>query len=148
MNEITLNALINLFAIFSVQTKSGKEDARAAFSSYLKQQLGMASSNEYLSLFDELIDLYGIDGEPMIPVDMNLQAERIATNLKSRLHHTEQIMVFLRFLELSYSGDIEKGDSLIQIIADTFAISPEETKNTNNLFSIQVTNPLIRVVSF
>ncbi len=128
MNEITLNALINLFAIFSVQTKSGKEDARAAFSSYLKQQLGMASSNEYLSLFDELIDLYGIDGEPMIPVDMNLQAERIATNLKSRLHHTEQIMVFLRFLELSYSGDIEKGDSLIQIIADTFAISPEETK--------------------
>ncbi|MBU2554107.1 MAG: ATP-binding cassette domain-containing protein [Bacteroidetes bacterium] len=128
MNEITLNALINLFAIFSVQTKSGKEDAQAAFSSYLKQQLGMASSNEYQSLFDELIDLYGIDGEPMIPVDMNLQAERIATNLKSRLHHTEQIMVFLRFLELSHSGDIKKGDDLIQILARTFSISPEETE--------------------
>jgi ABC-type multidrug transport system ATPase subunit len=128
MNEITLNALINLFAIFSVQTKSGKTDAQIAFSSYLKQQLGMASSNEYKSLFDELIDLYGIDGEPQIPVDMNLQAKRIATNLKSRLHHTEQIMVFLRFLELSRSGDIEKGDNLIQILAHTFAISKEDTE--------------------
>ncbi len=122
MNEITLNALINLFAIFSVRSKSGRDNAQAIFSSYLKLHLGLSTTKEYLRLFDELLDLYGIDGEPVLPVDMNQQAEKITNRIKSRLPRQEQIMVFLRFLELSRTGETEKAEDLFRIIATEFSI--------------------------
>jgi len=123
MNEITLNALINLFAIFSVKSKSSRANAQAIFSSYLKLHLGISSSEEYLRLFDELLDLYGIDGEPALPVDMNQQAENIANHIKSRLHRQEQVMVFLRFMELSRTGETGNAEGLFRILAAVFSIS-------------------------
>lgn len=128
MNEITLNALINLFAIFSVKSKSGKTNAQTIFSSYLKLHLGISSIEEYLRLFDELLDLYGIEGEPVLPVDMNQQAEKIANHIKSRLHRQEQIMVFLRFMELSRTGEIENAEELFRILASVFSISEDDQK--------------------
>lgn len=128
MNEITLNALINLFAIFSVKSRSGKANAQSIFSSYLKLHLGISSSDEYLRLFDELLDLYGIDGEAVIPVDMNEQAEKIANHIKSRLHRQEQIMVFLRFMELSRTGQTENAEDLFRILASAFSISEADQK--------------------
>ncbi|MGV8095969.1 MAG: ATP-binding cassette domain-containing protein [Mangrovibacterium sp.] len=128
MNEITLNALINLFAIFSVKSKSGRANARAIFSSYLKLHLGISSSEEYLRLFDELLELYGIDGEPTFPVDMNQQAEKIANHIKSRLQRQEQIMVFLRFMELSKTGETENAEGLFRILASAFSISEADQK--------------------
>ncbi len=126
MNEITLNALINLFAIFSVKSKSDRENAQTIFASYLQLHLGISSSGEYLRLFDELLDLYGIDGEPVLPVDMYQQAGNIANNIKSRLHRQEQIMVFLRFMELSRTGQTEKAEELFRILASVFSISNDE----------------------
>jgi ABC-type multidrug transport system ATPase subunit len=128
MNEITLNALINLFAIFSVKSKSGRTNARAVFSSYLKLHLGISSSEEYLRLFDELLELYGIDGEPALPVDMNQQAEKIANHIKSRLQRQEQIMVFLRFMELSKTGETKNAEGLFLILASAFSISEADQK--------------------
>lgn len=128
MNEITLNALINLFAIFSVKSKSGRENALIIFSSYLKLHLGISSSEEYLRLFDELLDLYGIDGEPAFPVDMNQQAGNIATNIKGRLHRQEQIMVFLRFMELSRTGEAQNAEELFRILGTVFSISESDQK--------------------
>ena len=127
MNEVTLNALINLFAIFSAITRSEREYARSSFSSYLELHLGISSSEEYRKLFDELIGFYGIDepDEPMF--DMILQAETICNNIKGRLHRTEQIMLFLRFLELARREvDQEKAGELFQTVARVFHISPEE----------------------
>ena len=128
MNEITLNALINLFAIFSVKSKSGRANAQVIFSSYLKLHLGISSSEEYLRLFDELLDLYGIDGEPVLPVNMNQQAEKIANHIKSRLHRQEQVMVFLRFMELSRTGETEKAEDLFLTMASAFSISEADRK--------------------
>ena len=128
MNEITLNALINLFAIFSVKSKSGRENAQTIFSSYLKLHLGISSSEEYLRLFDELLDLYGIDGEPILPVDMNQQAENIANNIKGRLQRQEQVMVFLRFMELAQTGESGKAEDLFRILANVFSISETDQK--------------------
>lgn len=128
MNEITLNALINLFAIFSVKSKSGRANAQIIFRSYLKLHLGISSSGEYLLLFDELLDLYGIDGEPVLPDDMNQQAENIANHIKSRLHRQEQIMVFLRFMELSRTGQTENAEGLFHILASVFSISEDDQK--------------------
>jgi hypothetical protein len=50
-----------------------------------------------MQLFEELLDLYGTDGEQLIPVDLNKQARNCRSNIKSRLQKNEQIMVFLRF---------------------------------------------------
>jgi hypothetical protein len=60
MNEITLNALINLFALFSAISESKKEDAVRNFSLYLHQHFGISDDNDYLKLFEELLDLYGV----------------------------------------------------------------------------------------
>ena len=127
MNEVTLNALINLFAIFSAITTPEREYARSAFSSYLGLHLGISSSEEYRKLFDELIDFYGIHSPGEVPFDMMRQAETICTNIKGRLHRTEQVMLFLRFLELA-GWDVEnkKAGELFLTIARIFSITPEE----------------------
>jgi len=127
MNEVTLNALINLFAIFSAITRSERQHARSSFSSYLELHLGISSSEEYRKLFDELIDFYEIDeqGEPLF--DMIQQAETICNNIRGRLHRTEQIMLFLRFLELARrEDDHKKAGELFLTVARVFSITPEE----------------------
>ncbi|MEI7523364.1 MAG: ATP-binding cassette domain-containing protein [Mariniphaga sp.] len=127
MNEITLNALINLFAIFSAIIRSEREHAIKSFSSYLELHLGISSSEEYRKLFDELIGFYGIDEaeEPMF--DMIQQAESICVNIRGRLHRTEQIMLFLRFLELVRKDeDKKKAGELFQAVARAFAITSDD----------------------
>jgi hypothetical protein len=85
MNEITLNALINLFALFSAISESKKEEAIRNFSLYLHQHFGISGDNDYLKLFEELLDLYGVEGEPAFPLDMVQQAHKISTNIRSLL---------------------------------------------------------------
>ncbi len=126
MNEITLNALVNLFAIFSTVSESGKEKAIQSFSLYLHQHFGLHENNEYQRLFEELLVLYGIEGESSFPVDMIAQARNISTNIRNRLQKNEQILVFLRFLELSKSGDISKAEKLFEVLADIFGIDESE----------------------
>ena len=82
MNEITLNALINLFALFSAISESKKAQAIRNFSLYLHQHIGISDDNEYLKLFEELLDYYGIDGEPAFPVDMAQEVYKISSNIR------------------------------------------------------------------
>jgi hypothetical protein len=85
MNEITLNALINLFALFSAISESKKKDAIRNFSLYLQQHFGISDDNDYLKLFEELLDLYSTDGNPAFQVDMAQEANNISANIKSLL---------------------------------------------------------------
>ncbi len=126
MNETTLNALINLFALFSSVSESKKDEAIRIFSFYLQLHLGLNSSEEYLKLFEELLDFYGVDGEEAFPIDMNQQALAISENVKSRLKKEEQVMVFLRFLELARSGNIGKTQNLFETLAQVFEIDKDE----------------------
>jgi ABC transport system ATP-binding/permease protein len=126
MNEITLNALINLFALFSAISESKKEEAVRNFSLYLHQHFGISDDNDYLRLFEELLDFYGVNGEPAIAVDMVQEAYKISTNIRSWLKKDEQIMVFLRFLELVKSGNLSKAALLFETLAEVFEISKNE----------------------
>jgi ABC-type multidrug transport system ATPase subunit len=126
MNETTLNALINLFALFSAITGSKKEDALRSFSQYLQLHLGISSSEEYLDLFKELLDFYSSDGESPSTSDLDVQALGISTRIKDRLQKNEQIMVFLRFLELAKGGDTERARNLYNILAKVFDIDEVE----------------------
>ena len=144
MNEVTLNALINLFAIFSAITQSDKQKALVSFSDYLQLHLGIAANSEYMRLFDELLDLYGVGGEEAFPIDFVQQAEKISTNIKGRLAKSEQVMVFVRFLELAKNGNIAKAENLFNTLAGVFGIDHDELvkfkqfvfyKNKNELSS-------------
>ena len=126
MNEITLNAIINLFALFSAISESNREEAIRNFSLYLHQHFGISDDNDYLKLFEELLDIYGVNGKPAIPVNMVQQAYNVSTNIKSWLRKDEQIMVFMRFLELVKSGNQSKAGVLIDTLADVFEISKAE----------------------
>ncbi|HKL31980.1 MAG TPA: ATP-binding cassette domain-containing protein, partial [Tangfeifania sp.] len=126
MNEITLNALINLFALFSAISESDKEKAVHNFTLYLHQHFGISNDNDYLYLFEELLEIYGVDGEPAISIDMAEEAYKVSTNIKSWLKKDEQVMVFLRFLELVKSGNLSKAKVLLETLADVFEISKTE----------------------
>lgn len=126
MNEITLNALINLFALFSAISESKKEEASRNFSLYLHQHFGIADHSDYLKLFEELLDLYSVDGKPVIPVDMAREAYNISTNIRSWLRKDEQVMVLIRFLELVKSGNQSKAKVVFETLANVFEISKTE----------------------
>ncbi len=128
MNETTLNALINLFALFSAISESKKEEAVRNFSLYIHQHFGISDDNDYLKLFEELLDIYGVDGQPAMVVDMVQQARNVSTNIKSWLRKDEQVMVFIRFLELVKSGNQQKAEVLIDTLADVFEISKPEVE--------------------
>ncbi len=129
MNEITLNGLINLFAVFSAITESDKSDAVKNFSLYIEVHLGISASEEYIALFVELLDFYNVGSNQQTSIDYNKQAVTICKNLRSRLHKTEQVIVFLRFLELAESGNIEKADRLFLTVAEIFGIDQEKLQN-------------------
>jgi ABC-type multidrug transport system ATPase subunit len=127
VNEVTLNALINLFAIFTAITKAEREKARSMFTSYLELHLGISSSGEYLQLYDELTGFYGPEdsGEPAI--DLVRQAEAICTRIRGRLHRTEHLMIFLRFMEFAgHDREDARTAELFKAVADVFAITTEE----------------------
>ncbi len=126
MNEITLNALINLFALFSAISESKKEEAIQNFSLYLHQHFGIADTTDYLNLFEELLDFYGVNGKPAILVDMVQEANNISTNIRGWLRKDEQIMVFLRFLELVKNGNTSRAEVLFETLASAFEISQTE----------------------
>ncbi len=126
MNETTLQALINLFALFSAVSDSHKEEAIRNFTLYLQVHLGISSPGEYLDLFAELLDLYGVEGEPAFPLDMNEEALKICNHIRGRLEKEEQVMVFLRFLELAGNGNIRKATGLISTVAGVFEIEKTE----------------------
>jgi ABC transport system ATP-binding/permease protein len=129
MNEITLNALINLFALFSAISESKKEEAISNFSLYLHQHFGISDVNDYLNLFEELLDIYGVEGKPAFAVDMVQEAHNVSTNIRSWLRKDEQIMVYLRFLELIKSGNQSKAELLVETLAKVFEISKKEADN-------------------
>lgn len=134
MSETTLNALINLFALFSSISNSKREDAVEIFSMYLQTHLGIAYSNEYMRLFEELLDFYGVGGESFFPIDKGEQAEKVSQNIKKILQRDEQIIVFLRFLELAEKGRANKAIELFDTLSRVFEIPEDEYRKFLQFF--------------
>ena len=135
MRETTLNALIKLFALFSSISELKREKAIQIFSFHLQLHLGIAASDDYLKLFEKLLDLYVVEGVADFPIDMNQQARDISENIKNQLPKDEQLTVFLRFLELTKSGDHQKALSLFSTVANVFNIDQNEyNKFTDFIF--------------
>ncbi len=128
MNESALNALINLFAIFS--TKGGKnyEEAKGILQEYLIIRLGIRNPEEYLSLFYEIFDLYSFDASLLTNEKTQELVTRICTQVKSKIHQSDQVIILLHFLELAMDDLIEMDESLYKTAADIFEIEERDFK--------------------
>ncbi len=126
MNESTLNALINLFAVFSIKGQQDSGKARKSLEEYLVDQLGIRNPSEYLDLFAELHDLYSsgtivLDEENTVNI-----VTKVCNQLKRRIHHAEQLMVFLHFLELAGREGKLAGHELYDLVAGIFEVNAQD----------------------
>ena len=126
MNESALNALINLFAIFS--TKGGKqyEEAKGVLQEYLVNRLGIRKPEEYLSLFYEIFDLYSLGPQVLSNEKTQEIVSKICTQVKSRIHHSVQVIILLHFLELAMADLVDLDESLYKTAADIFEVKDDD----------------------
>ncbi|MCX6224427.1 MAG: hypothetical protein NTV01_06695 [Bacteroidia bacterium] len=120
MNESTLNALINLFAVFSIKGEKDYGTARKILEEYLTNQLGIRNPVEYISLFYEIFDLYKSGIHDLNEENTRVIAGKICNQIKSRIPHAEQVMIFLHFLELAKSDCSFVEQELYDLVADIF----------------------------
>lgn len=126
MNESTLNALINLFALFSIKGEKDYETAKTNLEEYLTNQLGIKDPVEYLALFFEIFDLYTSGVHDLNEENTKIIAGRICTQIKSRIHHSEQLLIFLQFLELARFDFNSVEHELYDLVAEIFEIKAND----------------------
>lgn len=126
MNESTLNALINLFAVFSIKGEQDYDTARSTLEEYLTNQLGVKNPTEYLELFYEIFDLYSSGVHNLDTENTSKIVTKICTQVKSRIHHAEQLMIFLHFLELARLDFNSIEHELYDLVAEIFEVKPED----------------------
>jgi ABC transport system ATP-binding/permease protein len=120
MNEILLNAILNLFAIqTSLIDSSGRSDALSLISRYLRDYLRITHTDEYIKLFEEALDIHQLRDEQT----KLAQAREITANLKRLLPRFDQYVFLLRYLELENMGGCRRED-LGDIVAAELQIAP------------------------
>lgn len=126
MNESTLNALINLFAVFSFKGEQDYDIAYRNLEEYLTNQLGIKNPEEYLALFYELFDLYNSGIHDLNDEKTKVIVGKICHQIKSRIHHSDQVLIFLRFLELAKSDFNTVDHGLYDLVAEIFGIKEND----------------------
>lgn len=127
MDQATIGALSNLFAIFSAKTESTSAEALSNFNKYLERQWGIATDSEHSDLFAMNLSLYLPEDEELdLGIDIDEQLEIVSSNIASSLHKNDQVIVFLRFLELAKNGDISKAQVLFDKLSIAFDIMEVE----------------------
>jgi ABC-type multidrug transport system ATPase subunit len=126
MNESTLNALINLFAVFTIKGGTDFDTARSNLGEYLTNQLGIRSTGDYQGLFFELFDLYSSGVLKMDDENTRKITIKVCNQIKGRIHHAEQLMIFLHFLELARLDSWTTDHLIYDLVAEIFEITPKD----------------------
>jgi ABC-type multidrug transport system ATPase subunit len=115
MNEILLNAILNLFAIQAAL--HGVRDASVAgafLERYLRQHLRLSQPQVYLDLFLAAFDLHQDSPRPRLLES----AAKVATGLRTALPRFEQYVLLLRFVEVAWqAGGGQTSDLLAPLVA-------------------------------
>ena len=82
MNEVILNGLLNLFALFASAVKIDKEKANAAVNSYLSSHFGVRSHKEYIELYNTLREMYD---DSLFVIDKEQVVRNICEQMKMKL---------------------------------------------------------------
>ena len=127
MNEILLNAVLNLFAIHtSMFGPDFRSRAKKIIELYMTENLHLSSCEIYLSLFESMLQIYDQSKEFSPDEKIKMVAE-IADNLKSKLPRYEQYVFLICFIELSVAGGTgQEVIKLVEAVAETLQIGREE----------------------
>jgi ABC transport system ATP-binding/permease protein len=133
MNEILLNAILNIFAIqTSLLPPGSRAAARAIIEEYLSRHLRIKSCETYLALFDEVLEFHDAREKAALLQDVGA----IAARLRALLPRFEQHMLLLRYIELaSRFDDTRASTELAESLATALAIEPEEVDELRVLCS-------------
>jgi len=139
MNEVVLNALLQLFAIIANVSRDGVSiKARKIVRAYLSQHLNEKLATKYMKLFDHYLEVhhpevfdknYKASEQKVAPHSKVIQiGEEINRNLLNR----EKFIVFLRLVEFINEDEVMTKTELdfIKTTADTFNISASTHDNT------------------
>jgi len=136
MSESILNALIQLFALTAIITRSIGRDSKYV-ENLLKQHIHQRFLSDYLKLYEDHIDLFLRDFPPgKVKDENNYQnirplVERVCFEISTRLSKPERVLVIIKLLEyLSSESKISsQKDSIIDSIASCFSVDPHEINN-------------------
>ena len=120
MNEVILNGLLNLFALFASAVKIDKEKANAAVNSYLSSHFGVRSHKEYIELYNTLREMYD---DSLFVIDKEQVVRNICEQMKMKLRAEEQLLLLVRFIEFAYTNSEAAAEhvALYHIVAEAFA---------------------------
>lgn len=121
MNEILLNAILNLFAIqTSLIASSGRSGAFAIINRYLRDYLRITHLDNYIKLFEEALDIHqATDHQTKLA-----QAREVTANLQRRLPRFDQYIFLIRYLELENMGECRHAE-LGGVVAEELHIAPD-----------------------
>lgn len=122
MNELLLNAILNLFAIQAALHSAGDPSlARGFLERYLRQHLRLSQPQVYLDLFQAALELHQDSQAPELLED----AARVASRLRASLPRFEQFVLLLRFVELALqAGGGQPPDLVAGVVARHLDIAP------------------------
>jgi len=104
MSEKILNAILHLFAVIAiVQGKDGGAKTLPVVRDYLRRQLGIRKIDEYLDLFNAMVDFFD-DAEDTDMAALESRLLEIADTLARELPRVKQYATLLCFLEVCRSS--------------------------------------------
>lgn len=156
MSQRILKALMQLFAIIArvdeeidVNNPITKGNGRKIVQAFLSQELGSATVEEYLKVFDEYLIAYQgkstkKDGRRKKTSVHSVKVLRICTQINEELTQSQKMIVLVRILEFINANEFvaEQEREFAQTVADTFNVSMEEYNEIKDF----VEAPIDRVI--
>lgn len=132
MSERILKALMQLFALVA-KVDSVNHDGRSVVEVFLKQQLNAELVQQYLTLFEEYLEKHQKiskrkEGKERKRTSVNsVKVLRICTQINEELQQKQKIVVLIRLLEFTFSGNYSEQEiEFVTTVADTFNIPEQE----------------------
>lgn len=136
MSERILKALMQLFALVA-KVDSVNNDGRSVVETFLKQQLNAELVTQYLELFEEYLEKHQKiskrkEGKERKRTAVNsVKVLRICTQINEELQQKQKIVVLIRLLEFTFSGNYSDQEiEFVTTVAETFNISGDEFRES------------------
>lgn len=136
MSERILKALMQLFALVA-KVDGVNNDGRSVVEIFLKQQLNAELVDQYLLLFDEYLEKHQKiskrkEGKERKRTSVNsVKVLRICTQINEELQQKQKIVVLIRLLEFTFSGNYSDQEiEFVTTVADTFNIAEGEFRES------------------
>lgn len=134
MNEIMLNGLLNLFAIFTSLAKIESSQVHQAVNSYLISYFGIRLHKGYMELLEETQSVYD---DPEFDIDKEDVIISVYNQFKPKLVAEDQLLLFPRSMELTHGNNERLNENLAisHKIAMTFNT---DTDTLDNLYAFAI----------